>query len=480
MNEATVQQVGSSRLSEDSDHLASTTDVSATNEEATNEVIVDTKSGHVCCDRETLVGGLSSAIVHMLLVIVLGLLFAQVRQQVAPEIQLAVANTSASDAIETLSFEPPEIAEASTSVETTTVAPNLTELEIKEPSLITEFNDAAVTQSFDAAARLSDAVEMPGGNASDQKSDQRGSFFGADAYGDRFVYVVDMSTSMGYRSEYGQTRFRVACRELLRSIKALNPSQEFCVVMFCYRTRVMFDSTPRMIAATDQNKQRVAQWVSTLGLGAGTDPRYGTMMALKLKPDAIFLLSDGEFNGQDVNTHAIPGNVPIETIIKRYRKDAVPLHTIAFEDTLNRPRLRRIATATHGTHRFVGNVSDQNLLLMDLRSRNLNDVAYGMQCLIDQSSKVRDDRTLKAVAGLIGRRFVSSNANMRERAHQAMLTIANGENLGPFGDKPSKAQFKVAQKAWSDYWEMYFREKRNTREDGGVRKADNDVVLLEL
>ena len=54
------------------------------------------------------------------------------------------------------------------------------------------------------------------------------------------------------------------------------------------------------------------------------------MMALRLNPDAIFLLSDGEFNGRDKNAHRIRRNLPIEALIDAERKTAIPIHTIAF------------------------------------------------------------------------------------------------------------------------------------------------------
>ena len=83
-----------------------------------------------------------------------------------------------------------------------------------------------------------------------------------------------------------------------------------------------------MLPATLVNKQRLTDWVHRQGLGPGTDPRYGTMMALRLNPDAIFLLSDGEFNGRDKNVHRIRRNRPIEALIDAERNTAIPIHTI--------------------------------------------------------------------------------------------------------------------------------------------------------
>ena len=293
-----------------------------------------------------------------------------------------------------------------------------------------------------------------------KKSDKKGSFFGAEAYGNEFVYVVDMSVSMGARSEYGQTRFRIACRELLRSIKELTPSQKFCVFMFCYRTRVMFDAQPIMLAATNANKQRVAQWINGLGLGAGTDPRYGAMLALRLKPDAIFLLSDGEFNGREVNAHGIAGNPPIETLLDRHRKSKVPIHTIAFEDMVSRKRMRRLAHGTLGTHRFVGHMSDQDLLIDDLRSNNRFDIAFGLRSIMDETQKVRDDNHLERATRLIASHFASRDASIRALAYQTMLFLADGDDMGPSSEQATHREFATARRKWLTYWKDRLKKNR--------------------
>lgn len=413
--------------------------------------------------RTSMVGALSSAAVHMILLIGLGVMFATVQHQGALDIEMSVANTSAHETIETFSVETEELTElpTETPVSAVTAPP---EMAFKEPELVLEMADLATgLELADPMAVLSDSVDKPGDSGAKSDSNKKGSFFGADAYGDEFVYVVDRSTSMGQESQYGMTRFHVACRELLRSISQLEENQKFCVFMFSYRTRVMFDQSPRMIRATKVNKQRIAMWINNMGLGGGTDPRYGTMMALQLKPDAIFLLSDGEFNGQEVNSHGIPRNPTIEQIIVRMRKDSVPIHTIAFEDMRNRRRLRRIASETNGTHRFVGSVSGEMLIINDLSSNNMSDVAYAMQCLIDETHRLHSDEAIFRAANLILGAFQSKNAKLRQRAYHAMLALAGGEDLGPGDDDPTKEDFETARIAWADFWREHFRGRRTNR-----------------
>ena len=196
-----------------------------------------------------------------------------------------------------------------------------------------------------------------GRQSSGHDDDYRTSFFGVSANGKQFVYVLDMSTSMGERTRYGRTRFQVAAQELMRCVDALQSDQEFYVILFCYRTLFFStdnSSTPTLVKATAANKRLLKVWLSQIRLNSGTDPRLGVLTALRLQPDAIFLLSDGELNGQRRNLHRLPGNPPLESIISGHRR-GTPIHTIAFEDEGNRARLRRVAESTDGTHRFVRN-----------------------------------------------------------------------------------------------------------------------------
>ena len=422
------------------------------------------------------VGGLISTIVHSVLIICAGLFFMTVQQPAQVEIQFSVAD-QASSSVDELSIEvdlPMDSEDAAPAVS----AMASSTMSVVEPELLAEFgelaaahNESIATGAMQDSTQSSKATDTTSSQKSNDGSGNKGSFFGTKAYGDEFVYVVDMSTSMGASSQYGQSRFRVACGELLRSIRNLSPNQKFCVFMFSYRTRVMFDSQPSMISATNANKQRIARWINQLGLGAGTDPRYGTMMALRLKPDAIFLLSDGEFNGRDMNTHGIRGNPPIERLLEKYRKDAVPIHTIAFEDMLNRKRLRRIATGTDGTHRFVGQVSQQDLLLDDLRSNHPADVAFGLRSILDGSQKLYDERHFKRAVALVANQFKSRDSAMRALALETMLALAEGKNLGPASAEASHREFVAARKEWMEYWKQHFNSETTRAISGPTLKS---------
>lgn len=90
-------------------------------------------------------------------------------------------------------------------------------------------------------------------------------FFGAESKGNRFVYVVDNSSSM----KDGRLQFAVA--ELQKSVGALTQKQSFYVIFVSDQTYPMFYPTaePAMLPATAANKQRLAEWLPKAILASG-------------------------------------------------------------------------------------------------------------------------------------------------------------------------------------------------------------------
>ncbi len=164
-------------------------------------------------------------------------------------------------------------------------------------------------------------------------------FFGSKGAGKSFVYVVDCSGSM-----YGQ-RFRRAKEELVRSIGKLSPEQKFFVYFFNDRTFPLFDPKPAktMIPATPANRQRASAWIRSREPESTTDPLYALQQALELKPEVIFLLTDGELDDP----------VEVQKMIRKNNKAHVVIHTIAFENEDGAVTLEAIAKENNGTFRFV-------------------------------------------------------------------------------------------------------------------------------
>jgi hypothetical protein len=115
------------------------------------------------------------------------------------------------------------------------------------------------------------------------------SFFGLRARGQFFVYVLDQSGSM-----IDDDRLIRAKIELLRSVYALQPPQRFEVIFYDEEATPM-PGGPQPRPADLKNKKQLSSWLNLIGPDGGTDPRPAVAQALGLQPDAIFLLSDGEF-----------------------------------------------------------------------------------------------------------------------------------------------------------------------------------------
>jgi hypothetical protein len=121
----------------------------------------------------------------------------------------------------------------------------------------------------------------------------RTKLFGLEAQGAKFAYVFDRSGSMG---ELGGKPLREAKKELLTSLNDLDQRQQFYLVFYNEQPR-LFDagnSKGRLVWGTDDNKKQAATFIDSIRADGGTDHMSALMVALKMRPDVIFLLTDGE------------------------------------------------------------------------------------------------------------------------------------------------------------------------------------------
>lgn len=156
------------------------------------------------------------------------------------------------------------------------------------------------------------------------------SFFGIRAEGKVFIYVVDCSGSMD-----AEGRLFRAKREIRRSIQALRFPQKFLVIFYNDEAITMPGGLPR--GSDSSSKERMLAWLGRIEPEGGTDPRDALKQALALKPDAVFLLSDGEF----------PEDTTADVAKQNPRK--VPIHCVdlAAESSL---QLRKIAKDSGGQY----------------------------------------------------------------------------------------------------------------------------------
>ncbi len=164
------------------------------------------------------------------------------------------------------------------------------------------------------------------------------SFFGLEARGGKFLFVVDRSGSMA------GPKLDAAKAELIRSVRALSRGARFYTIFFNTVPAAM--PAEGLVRATESNKRRHFTWVSGIGAGGKTDPTSAMKLALSLKPDVIWLLSDGIFHARGA-----------AAIRKANPRAKVQIHTIAFYSREGEVVLRRIAEENRGRYRFVSPAS---------------------------------------------------------------------------------------------------------------------------
>jgi hypothetical protein len=166
-------------------------------------------------------------------------------------------------------------------------------------------------------------------------------FFGIGGYGQSFVYVVDCSGSMGEG-----LKFERAIYELLQSIEQLASDQRYFIIFYNDAAYPMEADSP--VPATEDEFARTREWISYVQPDGGTNPLPALLFALSLRPDAIYFLSDGQFD-----RHAIHELRHRNRPNKRLAMRQIPIHTIAFVDRSTEGLMRTIARNSGGKFRFV-------------------------------------------------------------------------------------------------------------------------------
>ncbi|REK11934.1 MAG: hypothetical protein DWQ37_13000 [Planctomycetota bacterium] len=183
------------------------------------------------------------------------------------------------------------------------------------------------------------------------------SVFGQVGEGSEFVYVFDRSDSMNstfsFTSE-GETVFSVtplaaSKAELMRSLKDLSDNHLFHILFYNHEVW-KFDAPglrdDRLVLATSRNKRRASKFVASV-YGTGRTKHIPPLeAALRMHPDVIFLLTDGEEKDD-----------PTESELRRLRKlndGRTKINVIQF---CYKPRtngtLVKLAEETGGQHTFM-------------------------------------------------------------------------------------------------------------------------------
>ena len=288
---------------------------------------------------------LVSAITHAVVLLLLALITLQTHR---PKDQVALS-ASASETNET-AMETFTIESSEPETDPTEPTPSETEYELSPLGEIAASDFAPdAPPAPPAAASMASSSQMSAAAMSlSSDSDAKIQFCGVEGGGNHFVYLVDSSGSMG-------DAFNSAREELLHSIDALKPEQRFYVVFFDAESDFMRLSNakqdePRSVHATTANKASLKRWAMRISMDRGRAPYDPLKFALKLKPDVIFLLSDGEF------PQGIEDLLKEENKFENLFGDSGPIsivHTIGYHSREGESRMRRIAEQNEGQYRHV-------------------------------------------------------------------------------------------------------------------------------
>ncbi len=171
------------------------------------------------------------------------------------------------------------------------------------------------------------------------------SFFGIEIAGKNIVYVVDRSGSMqGHRWESARG-------ELIKSITSLGSDQKFFVFLFSDSCHPMpqLAGPNRLVPATPENIQDVTKWLVRQVPDDRTKPKGSLLRGLRMKPDIVFLLTDGIF--QDDTGPYLLQRARIQQSVSQ--PESLVIHTIAFHCRDGLTMLQQIAENYRGTFRLV-------------------------------------------------------------------------------------------------------------------------------
>lgn len=157
-------------------------------------------------------------------------------------------------------------------------------------------------------------------------------FFGVRSAGRRFVFLIDASSSMQDGKD------AAARRELVESVKRMTKGMELEVMFFTDRVTRVFGKFQSI-----QDRNRIISEIENANPFMGGTPVMPALrQALRMQPDAIFLLTDGNFYEGDISGEATALN-----------NDDIPINTIAFVNRTMESVLKKVAAESGGDYRYV-------------------------------------------------------------------------------------------------------------------------------
>ncbi len=200
-----------------------------------------------------------------------------------------------------------------------------------------------VAATISVAAVIRAADEAPRMSPSPGRS--RAVFFGLEAEGRKFVYVFDHSASMG---EPAGRPLAAAKQELLTSIDSLGDSMQFHLIFYNDHLMVFAPQghRGRPIFADDESRRAVRRFVDGVGADGGTRHAEAIAAAIKLAPDAIFVLTDAD-EADDLTDDEF------RRLSRSLGRTRCMVAQFGGDEGRRSPRLARLAADSGGEYRVV-------------------------------------------------------------------------------------------------------------------------------
>lgn len=155
---------------------------------------------------------------------------------------------------------------------------------------------AAADQLLPGAGELTQGAGL---KTTPSRGKARTSVFGLPGEGYNFVYVFDRSGSMGGG---GRSALAAAKAELLKSLESLGDAHQFQIIFYNDQPEILnIAGSNRLVLGTEPNKTLARRFVGGITSDGGTQHEAALMAALRLKPDVVFFLTDGDEPGLTPN-----------------------------------------------------------------------------------------------------------------------------------------------------------------------------------
>ncbi len=205
--------------------------------------------------------------------------------------------------------------------------------------------DAGLSETIDITATVGGGdvggalgLGGPGGGIGGGAGGGAATFFGAEARGTRFAYIVDVSGSMGYDGKIESLK-----RELARSVEALLENAHFFVCPFSSGAAPL-EGRRDWLDASDGSKLRARRAIAALQAEGSTipGPAFEIVFTLRPRPDAIYFMTDGLFDPA----------VAVD-LVRLNAETRIPIHCITFVNKESESLMRKIAEDSGGTYSHV-------------------------------------------------------------------------------------------------------------------------------